>query len=226
LPMIWAEMLPTFQVGILGHAMLEYLWRHGTYNIFDCVFVDAADVPIIIAPNIVEQAILAVAKLLDDDILDCVNVLGIEHSLNLQQYGKAQVGGRIDLIADVDSKIWIVDYKFLKPCHTVDAYDKLYMEYKDSVQLATYCHTWNRQALRLDRVAGAKILVLFKGQFTAPYVLTYPLKLLKSKKVLDRIYSNAQAKKANDTKNYLQCAKFGIKKNKLCPLFKQCSGAL
>jgi hypothetical protein len=216
--MAFDDMIIAFQIGILGHAMLEHWWRTGPYDVFDVKFTCPTQV-IEPTPNVIAQTLLAVAGFVERTDITSDDVQLVEYSLKKHKIGKALVGGRIDLVIS-KTGIWVVDYKFLYPHIPPESRVKLRENYRQSMQLATYVHLLTKD-LKVP-VAGAKIAIIWKSDCPSGLMLDFKADELLSSEVLVERYTKAAENKAADAKNFAACKTFGMNRKGACPLYKTC----
>jgi hypothetical protein len=217
-PIAFDEMIMAFQIGILGHAMLEHWWKTGPYDVFDVAFVSDTEA-LHPTPNVIAQTLLAVSGFVERTDITSSDVQLVEYSLAKHKIGKALVGGRIDLVIH-KSGIWVVDYKFLYPHIPPESRVKLRENYRQSMQLATYVHLLVKDLRR--PIAGAKIAVIWKSDNPSGLMLDFKADELIQSEVLIEQYNKAWANKKADRKNFAVCKAFGWNKKSTCPLYKTC----
>jgi hypothetical protein len=208
-----------FQVGLLGHAMLAHYFdrtprsrRH--FDPFACDFVDTDGRKLPYSHSAYVEAALGVVGIISAGLWQHAKTLATEQSFATQAFGRARVGGRADLIVQLDDCIAVVDYKFLRLPDTHDALAKIKASYSKSVQLATY--RLHAQAYYRQRVI-AILLPIWNSDMPDHSAWEFD-KTLPRKKDLDVLYTRAYNAKRKPSRNFTVCGRGKAR----CPLYTKC----
>ena len=198
----WAKSAQALREGMVGHAMLEQIYRGNQLDPLRCT--------IKVAGTVVTEDYSDIRLSVASHKRVAGSVVAVEHLLKPYKLGGIMVGGRIDLAVN-NGGLWVVDHKFYR-WHPVDVIAKLRNKLIGGLQLSTYCLLLEKEIE--TRVEGAILNILWKGTPFSTHMVIQRDEL-KTEKELAALYRMAGKAQRENKQNFKAC-------KRTCPKFRAC----